>query len=327
MNRVRGGHMRKKIKFIVLGIVLVFFAINIGASFFFYNLAIDRNVKEFLQGNNDLEVSAEALEVFLDGDWRDWSKNQNYEVYNITSYDGLELQGYYLPAKEPTHKLVILSHGYLGHAKDMALYGQHYYEDLGYNIFFADARGHGQSEGDYIGFGWHDRLDLTQWIDTLVEKLGEETEIILHGLSMGAASVLMTAGEELPDNVKGIIADSPYTSVWDMFDYQITRMFHLPAFPVLHSTSALTKIKAGYTFGEASALEQVKKANLPILYIHGETDTFVPTELAWELYENTSSEAEIYTFPDAGHGEAFVIHKDAYLEILENFLDSLEMGS
>lgn len=304
----------------LIGAILLILVIDIGASFYFYHLAIDRNVKKFLQGNEDLEVSAEVMDVFLAGDWRDWSKEQVYEEVTITSFDGLTLQGYLLKAKEPTNKLVILSHGYLGHGKDMALYGQHYYEQLGYHIFFADARGHGRSEGDYLGFGWHERLDQVEWTNFLVNELGENIEIVLHGLSMGAANVLMTSGEKLPANVKAIIADSPYTSVWDLFDYQINRMFHLPAFPVLHSTSGLTKLRAGYSFKEASALEQVKKAEVPILYIHGQADTFVPTELAWKLYENTKSAAEIITFPDASHGEAFVLYQEEYIQQVETFL-------
>src|SRR5690606_382844 len=121
-------------------------------------------------------------------------------------------------------------------------YGQYYYEDLGFNIFYADSRGHGNSEGDYIGFGWHDRLDYVDWIQKIIEEKGKDTEIVLHGLSMGAATVLMTSGEALPENVKAVIADSPYTSVQDLFAYQMKRMYHLPSFPVLHTTSLVTKL-------------------------------------------------------------------------------------
>src|SRR5690625_5547217 len=111
----------------------------------------------------------------------------------MISYDGLQLKGYYLPAKESTNKTVVFAHGYLGRARDMGLFGEYYYENLGYNIFTADARGHGASEGDYIGFGWHDRLDYVDWIQMIIEKVGPQAEIVLHGLSMGAATVLMTS--------------------------------------------------------------------------------------------------------------------------------------
>ncbi|MFC4559082.1 alpha/beta hydrolase [Virgibacillus kekensis] len=311
---------KKKWLKITLGIFAVLLLIDIIASFYFYNLAIDRNKKEFLQGNQDLEVSAEAMEVFLDGDWRTWVANQDFDEWTMTSYDGIKLKGYFLEAKEPTNKVVVLAHGYLGDAQDMGLYGQYYYEQFGYNIFMADARGHAASGGDYIGFGWHDRLDYIDWINRIVEKYGKDTEIVLHGVSMGAATVLMSAGEELPSNVKAIVADSPYTSVEGMFSYQMDRMYNIPSFPVLPSTSIVSKLQAGYSFTEASALEQVKKAEVPILYIHGNADTFVPTKMAKVLYKNTQSEAELMIVDGAGHGEAFVTEKEKYVERLKTFL-------
>lgn len=311
---------RKKVFKILIGIISILLIIDIVASFYFYNLAIDRNQKDFLQGNEDLEVSAEAMEVFLDGDWKSWVANQNFETVEMTSYDDLKLKGYFLKAKKPTNKTVILAHGYLGRAQDMGLYGQYYYEELSYNIFMADARGHGESEGDYIGFGWQDRLDYVDWIDLLKEKLGNDSEFVLHGVSMGAATVLMVSGEKLPDNVKAIIADSPYTSVQALFAYQMKRMYNIPSFPVLNTTSIVTKARAGYGLKEASALKQVKKAEVPILYIHGEADTFVPTKMAYKLYENTKSDAEIMTVEGAGHGESFVIAKERYKEKMKEFL-------
>ncbi|MGP4106504.1 alpha/beta hydrolase [Virgibacillus sp. L01] len=312
---------KKKWLKIIVGILSVLLIIDIIASFYFYNLAIDRNEKDFLQGNKDLEVSAEAMDVFLEGDWRDWVGEQNFDEWTMSSYDGLKLQGYFLEAKQPTNKVVVMAHGYLGDAMDMGLYGQYYYEKLGYNIFMADARGHGASEGEYIGFGWHDRKDYVDWINRILNKYGQDTEIVLHGVSMGAATMLMASGEELPDNVKAIVADSPYTSVEDMFSYQMNRMYNIPAFPVLPSTSLVSKAKAGYSFTEASSLEQVKKADVPILYIHGNADSFVPTKMAFKLYENTKSEAEIMTVDGAGHGEAFATKKEKYITKLNSFLE------
>src|SRR5690625_2986187 len=312
---------RKRFWKIVIGIISILLIIDIVASFFFYNLAIERNVKTFLQGNDDLDVSAEAMDVFIDGDWRDWVQNQEFEEIELTSYDDLELKGYYLEAKEPTNKTVVFAHGYLGQASDMGLYAEYYYEELGYNVFTADARGHGQSEGDYIGFGWHDRLDYVDWLGIVIDRVGPEAEIVLHGLSMGAATVLMASGESLPSNVKAIVADSPYSSVHDIFAYQLPRMFYIPTFPILPTTSLVTKIKAGYSFREASALKQVQKADVPILYIHGEADEFVPTKLTYELYEQTKSETEIVTFPGASHGEGFVIAKEKYVQVLTDFLN------
>ena len=314
--------IRMNWKKLLILFVTVFLAFQIIGSFFFYELAVKRGPKEFLQKNTDLEVSGLAMELFLNGEWIDWVDAQKFEHLTLTSRDGLELSGYYLPASKPTDKLVVFTHGYLGNAKQMGLFGQYYHKDLDYNIFMPDARGHGKSAGNYYGFGWQDRLDLIDWTDLLVKKLGANTKVAYHGLSMGAATVLMASGEEeLPRQVKAIIADSPYQSVYQLFKYQMNRMFHLPAFPLLDSTSMLTKMRAGYSFREASALKQVEKTNVPVLYIHGESDTFVPTKMTEELHHHTSSDSELFLVPNANHGESIALANDEYKLKIDGFLD------
>lgn len=301
--------------------VLLFFCIQVIGGIFFYDLAIKRGPKEFLQNNADLEVEDDTMDLYVNGDWTKWVSEQNFEKLTLTSRDGLKLSGYYLPAKQPTNKLVILTHGYLGNAKQMGLFGIFYYQELGYNIFMPDARGHGKSEGNYYGFGWPDRLDLIDWTNLLVDNLGPDTEVVYHGLSMGAATVLMASGEvELPSEVKAIVADSPYGSVYQLFAYQMKRMFHLPAFPLLDSTSVVTKARAGYLFREASALKEVQRTDVPILYIHGKADTFVPVKNAIELYEKTSSSTELFLVDRANHGESYAKEPEAYKEKVEQFL-------
>ena len=314
--------VRIKWKRVLVLFIAIFLLTQIIGSFFFYGLAVKRGPKDFLQNNADLEVSDDTMELFTNGSWIDWVNGQDFERLTLTSHDGLELSGYYLPAAEPTNKLVVLTHGYLGNAKQMGLFGQHYHKDLGYNIFMPDARGHGKSEGNYYGFGWPDRLDLIDWTDLLVEKLGADIEVAYHGLSMGAATVLMASGvEKIPSQVKAIIADSPYQSVYQLFAYQMNRMFYLPAFPLLDSTSMLTKIRAGYSFRQASALNEVEKTDVPILYIHGENDSFVPAEMAKELYQNTSSDKDILLIPNANHGESFALAEEQYKSKINHFLD------
>ncbi|REB07271.1 alpha/beta hydrolase [Sporosarcina sp. BI001-red] len=316
MNRVK----RNWKKYLLI-VVIVFVAFQVIGGIFFYDLAIKRGPKDFLQNNADLEVADETMDLYVKGDWIDWVNDQDFEELTMESRDGLKLTGYFLPAATPTDKLVILTHGYLGNAKQMGLFGIFYYQELGYNIFMPDARGHGKSEGDYYGFGWPDRLDLIDWTNTLVGKLGQKTEVVYHGLSMGAATVLMASGEEeLPTQVKAIVADSPYGSVYQLFAYQMKRMFHLPAFPLLDSTSLVTKLRAGYLFTEASALKAVRKTDVPILYIHGKADTFVPYRNAIELYDNTSSSSELFLVDGANHGESYAKQPEEYKQKVKQFL-------
>jgi len=313
--------LRKHWKKLALALVGILLIADIAASFFFYNLAIKRGPKDFLEGNDDLDVSQETMDELLEGKWIGWVRDQRFEELQLNSRDGIPLQGYYLPAKQPTNKLVILTHGYLGHAKQMGLFGQFYHDQLGYNLFMPDARGHGESGGDYYGFGWPDRLDLIAWTELLSKKLGPDTEVVYHGLSMGAATVLMASGEtELPADVKAIVADSPYASVYGLFAYQMKRMYHLPAFPILDSTSIVTKAKAGYSLKEADAMKEVERTKVPILYIHGTADTFVPTQMTKDLYKHTSSPAELMLVKGANHGEPYVKEKEAYQRKLREFL-------
>lgn len=307
-------------KLVILAVVL-FFSIQIIGGIFFYDLAIKRGPKDFLQNNADLEVADDTMDLYINGDWTKWVAVQNFETLTLTSRDDMKLSGYYLPADKPSNKLVVLTHGYLGNAKQMGLFGIFYYQELGYNIFMPDARGHGKSEGNYYGFGWPDRLDLIDWTDLLVEKIGKDTEVVYHGLSMGAATVLMASGEsELPEEVKAIVADSPYGSVYQLFAYQMKRMFHLPAFPLLDSTSIVTKARAGYLFREASALKEVQRTDIPILYIHGKANTFVPVKNAIELYEKTSSSTELFLVDGANHGESYAKEPEEYKEKVQQFL-------
>ncbi|HIV73595.1 MAG TPA: alpha/beta hydrolase [Candidatus Pseudogracilibacillus intestinigallinarum] len=310
---------RKKWLKIIISLISCLFIVDVLAGFYFYHLAIERGPKEFLQNNSDLEVADETMDTFLKGEWIKWKDEQPFVEMTMESDDGITLQGYYLAQEEESDKTVIFGHGYLGNALQMSLYGKYYYEELGYNLFMPNFRGHGKSEGDYYGFGWHDRLDMIKWIETLEGTYGKK-QIVLHGLSMGAATVLMVSGEDVPDEIKAIIADSPYTSVYDLFGYQMTRMFHLPKEPILTTTSIVTKLRANYSLREASALKQVKKATVPILYIVGEADTFVPAEMTDVLFEATSSEKELVTFPKANHGEAGVMYEAKFMATVTEFL-------
>ncbi|MGV2687118.1 alpha/beta hydrolase, partial [Clostridium perfringens] len=123
----------------------------------------------------------------------------------------------------------------------------------GYNVLIPDLRAHGNSEGSYIGMGWNDRLDIIEWINLIIKNY-ENTEIILHGVSMGAATVSMVSGENLPNNVKVIIADCGYTSVWKQFSHKLKGLYSLPDFPVMHASSLVSKFRAGYNLRKASAL-------------------------------------------------------------------------
>lgn len=311
----------KKMMIGTTSLIILLFVIIIAASFYFYNVAIARASKDFLNESPDLKSNPEIEEMqdSITAD-KEWWENQDFGRWEMESDDGIHLKAYYLAAPEHSDKTVIIAHGYSGNATQMNAYARMYYERLGYNILLPDARGHGESSGDYIGFGWPERKDYLKWIERVLEANGENTQIVLHGVSMGGATVMMTSGEDLLDSVKAIVEDCGYTSVKDELKFQLTRMYHLPAFPIVDTTSLLTKIRAGYFFGEASSLGQVKKSKTPTLFIHGDKDTFVPTEMVQTLYENSPVEKELYIVPNAGHGEAYRMDSEKYERVVTDFI-------
>ncbi|MCY9670064.1 alpha/beta hydrolase [Paenibacillus alginolyticus] len=287
---------------LIAALVAVIFLILVSASFYFYRVAIACTYKSFLNNNPDLAVTT-SVENPLSGN-ENWWIEQAPAEWSITSNDGLKLHAYYMAADQPTDKTVILAHGYAGQAMQMGNLAQMYRDTLGFNVLLPDARGHGRSEGHYIGFGWPERKDYVQWINKVIDHSGEQSKIVLHGVSMGGTTVMMTSGEALPSNVKAIVEDCGYSSVKDQLAYQLRRMYRLPVFPLLHLTSLLTKLRAGYFFGDASAIDQIQKSKTPMLFIHGGADLFVPSEMVYELFKHAPSAKHLLIVPGAGHGLA-----------------------
>ncbi|MFD1739798.1 alpha/beta hydrolase [Bacillus salitolerans] len=312
--------MKKRMLWIIGSILLITAVILIGAGNYFYSVAINRHHEPIsLHGGSEPASGEEAREEQAKlEELVKWTEGKQFDSAEVISEDGLKLSAIFLKNEHSNGKAVILAHGYKGNNTQMPGITKYYYE-LGYNILKPDARGHGKSEGDYIGYGWHDRKDYQIWIDYLIDKK-KAKNIFLHGFSMGAATVLMTSGEELPIEVKGIISDSGYTSVHEELSHQLKYLYRLPAFPIMQVTSIVTTLRAGYSFTEASAIEQVKKNSLPLFIIHGDKDELVPTEMANELYEAAGENKEIWIVPGAGHTEGYTVAEAEYQARLKDFL-------
>ncbi|TGJ98356.1 alpha/beta hydrolase [Leptospira langatensis] len=261
-----------------------------------------------------------SVMIYKDNEFgAEWLKKSNAESLILKAKDGTTLHGYYIRNDRPSKQLVILIHGHRADARMMAKYAV-LYQHLGYNVFMADNRAHGSSEGEYIGMGWLDRLDYLEWIDILIKKLGKDTKIVLHGVSMGGATVLMMSGEALPSQIKAIVEDSGYTSVHDELSHQINNLYHIPTFPLLNLASSKTKDKAGYSFEEASALEAVKRSKTPTLFIHGEQDNYNPVWMAQKLYEAANCPKELWIVPGALHAMSYHDQPEQYRETVAKFL-------
>ena len=248
-------------------------------------------------------------------------KGMESEDLYLTSRDGLKLHAYLFPAEEESQKFVIGVHGYRSYSRPECAPFFEFYHDLGYNMLMVDDRAHAPSEGEYIGFGVQDRLDCVDWAKQLVETYGEDTEILLHGVSMGAATVLAASGEEdLPVQVKGIVSDCGFSKAWDVMHFQMKESMHLPADLLLPRIEKVCEKKAGYNFHDFAPVDQVKNAKVPILFVHGEKDQMVPVEMVYELYDACASEKRLLVVPEAAHGESIAFAPEEYHQaIREHF--------
>ena len=231
------------------------------------------------------------------------------DVY-IKAKDGLKLHATYFPY-ENSKKVVICFHGYTSEGMNDYSTLALFYRKHGYNLLIVDERAHGKSEGKYIGFGCLDRHDALLWIEKMIETLGKDCKILLHGDSMGGSTVLMTTGLELPSQVKAAVSDCAFTSAWDVFSSVLKNMYHLPAFPLLNISNQIVKKNAGYELNECNAKNEVAKAKIPILFMHGDEDSFVPCSMAHELYNACKTQKKLVLIKGAGHVES--CYKDAKL--------------
>ena len=288
-----------------------------GGSAYFYRRTMKRN-----------RVKMERTMKMAGTDWNQYKdfmkerKNymmaQPHEDVWITSEDGLKLHGTWFPREDET-KVVICFHGYTSQGMNDYIGLSGYYLKRGYSMLLVDERAHGQSEGEYIGFGCLDRKDALGWIGWVLKECGESVQILLHGTSMGGSTVLMASGLELPPQVKGIVSDCAFTSPKYVFTHVLHTMYHLPAFPMIQIADRVNKEKAGYGLDECNAAREVQKATVPILFIHGEADTFVPCRMCKEIYENCVSPKQILTIPGAAHAESYYKDTAAYEQALDTF--------
>lgn len=248
-----------------------------------------------------------------------WFKAQDPERIELPAYDGTRLVGYYLPA-EDARGTIILFHGYRADCyRDFSCVYE-FYHGLGYSLLNVCQRAHGESGGSYICFGVKERFDCRDWAKYVCDRFGPEHDIFLGGLSMGSTTVLMATGLELPKNVRGVIADCGFTSPYDEFKVVLKRGFRLPEHPFMDAAELFCRLFAGYGFRDCSTLDAMRTNTIPVLFIHGEADTFVPTRFSRENYNACRAEKKLVTVPGAGHGFSYLVATETCQAALREFL-------
>ena len=279
-------------------------------------------------GVEDIERTRHKADSLLPGStaWYDDLKAQGIlKDHWITSDEGHKLHACSVPAKDPANAngTAIVVHGY-GDNHFVFLYLVRMYRDeFNYNVLFPDLQYHGYSEGEEIQMGWKDRLDMIKWID-VAHDLFKDNFMVLHGVSMGAATVMMTSGEPLPDYVKCFVEDCGYASVVIQFNNNRKESFGFIPPDVLQSASLVTKKQHGWGFWEASSVKQVAKCEKPMLFIHGDADTFVPFDNLQMVYDaKTKGYKEKYVCPGAVHANSFQKDPEMYKHRVLNFLKTV----
>ncbi len=248
-----------------------------------------------------------------------WFESQGFERLYMTNDRGEKLCGYYLPPRTGCNVLAFLCHGFKANAfKDPMMYVKHYHEELGYGIFVMDHTASGESEGRYVGFSGFEADDCIKWINYINENK-ETYNILLHGVSMGGATVMRMCGaENLPSNVRVCVEDCGFTSAWNQMIHEFSAV-NVPVYPLLPVVNGVNKVRAGYSFKDCDALDRVRNAKIPILFIHGENDKFVPTHMVYELFESCPTDKELLIVPNATHATSVLYEPELYWDFVENF--------
>lgn len=254
--------------------------------------------------------------------WIDCVRNHRAlrDTFVTSPADGARLHGYYMPATRPTPRTALLVHGYTDNALRMLMIGYLYQHDLGYNIILPDLRNAGLSDGDHFQMGWFDRHDVRQWIDVARKLYSDSVRMVVHGISMGAATTMMLSGDSLPGCVRAFVADCGYTSVWDEFGGELHNRYGLPEFPLLYVASGLCRLRYGWSFSEASALRQVARCHRPMLFIHGTADTFVPYWMMDVLYAAKPAPKQKWAVPGVEHARSYQAFPREYTRRVARFL-------
>lgn len=248
-------------------------------------------------------------------------KKFHFQRIFIESKDGITLAGKYYHVKDGA-PLLLFFHGYhsgaLRDGNGLLMYAQ----KMGYNILLADQRGHGKSGGKNITFGIRERYDCLEWIRYLNRRFGEDTKIVLAGISMGASTVLMSADLGLPANVKGIMADCPYSAPKEIIQ-EVIRQLNFPAQITYATVRLAAKVCGGFDVEEHSAVESMKNCNIPILLIHGDEDYFVPCEMSRKCYEACVAEKRMVLVEGAPHGMSYCVDQELYEKEITEFLEKI----
>ncbi len=246
-----------------------------------------------------------------------------YETVSILNFQGKHLIGYYFKAKHPTDTIALCFHGFRNTAFNEFLYHTRMYlEHFGFDVLIVDNKAHGASDGTRIGFSWNDRRDCIQWCHWIADNMGPDKKVLLQGISMGAATVLSAAGEPYcPSNVRWIVSDCSFSTLKEELLHVMHKSVWLPTFPFYYILSLYCRIFNGFWVKVVDVRRQVSNIKVPVLFIHGGADKFVPTRMAFSLYEACNSPKDIIIVDGAQHGQSYLLGSVKYIAGIEELVE------
>ena len=284
------------------------------------NTALDRTPPRVMKKANGLisgsaknsPVPAEALEAAEN------LRNSENRIIETVAHDGTRLVGHYIPC-ENAERLIIAVHGWRSSwDKDFGLISD-FFRNNGCSVLYVEQRGQNNSGGDYMGFGLVERYDCIDWVHAAKEQLNNELPVYLCGVSMGAATVLMASGDGLPEEVHGIIADCGFTSPEEIWHHIARKNLHVPYITKKYIADAMCKHKLLVGANEYSTVTALKNAKVPVLFIHGSADKFVPIEMTYKNYAACASPKDLLVVPGAGHALSYYVEPVRYEETVKRF--------
>ncbi len=251
--------------------------------------------------------------------WQKEVKSFSFEEFSVRSFDGLTLKGKYYE-RYPGAPIELMMHGYRGNAGRDLCGGVQRCFACGRNALLVDQRASGDSDGNVITFGINEHRDCLTWVDFMVSHFGPDVKVILTGISMGAATVVMAAGETLPTNVIGVLADCGYTSPKEII-CKVIKDMGLPAKPSYPFVKLGARLFGGFDLEQTSPIEAIARAKVLVIFFHGEDDDFVPCRMSEAVYDACPTRKHLQTVPGAGHGLAFPKDQETYLKVLKEFFE------
>ena len=301
---------------IIVGCLIVLFVAVFLVLFWAYSTAFLKSRKPITDHDGIDTFLKEYRDVILNG--QEYIASCESSRISTLSYDGLRLSAGYYPIG--TDRTIIVCHGYRSPARRDYAGAVKMYHRMGLNVLMIDQRSHGDSEGKLITFGIKERRDVLSWVNFIIDNFGGKTEIFLSGISMGAATVMMAASLSLPENVKGIVADSGYSSPAEIIGKVARDSHHVSPKLAVTLLEPMCRLFGGFSLYETTAEKSVAETNIPLLFIHGKADDFVPYEMTVKCYEAARGQKDIVLVENAGHGCAYLVDTEAVEQKLKEFL-------